>query len=90
MRSSVLSPWVKLAELLARVAWVGEKQTSSPATVPTSDRAVVGDVHADIEARIKEARRSPLERLYDAHMATKRTEPQVLVRRGVGQVLGVR
>lgn len=71
------------------MAWVGEKQTSSPATVPTSDRAVVGDVHADIEARIKEARRSPLERLYD-EPATKRTEPQVLVRRGVGQVLGVR
>jgi hypothetical protein len=37
---------------------------------------------------ILEAQRPPIDRAYDALM-TKRTEPQVLVRYGVGQVIGV-
>jgi hypothetical protein len=39
---------------------------------------------------VKEAKRSPLDKLYDEVMAAKRTELRVLIRRGIGQVLGVR
>jgi hypothetical protein len=39
---------------------------------------------------LAEAQRRPIDRLYDELMATKaRTEPGVLVRRGVGRVLRV-
>jgi len=108
---SVLTPAMKPAEALARVVWVGEKQTSSPAAgATTSDRASsparvqeargprfrdalddygVGDGD-DLEASIAKKKRSPLDRLYDEHIAAKRAKPQVLVRHGVGQVLGVR
>ena len=38
-----------------------------------------------------EASRSPLDRLYDEHAAAKRQlEPAVIIRRNIGQVLGVR
>lgn len=43
------------------------------------------------EQAFLDAHRSPLERLYDQHIRAKRfTEPQVLIRPGIGQVLGVR
>jgi hypothetical protein len=32
----------------------------------------------------------PLDKIYAEHMAAKRAQPQVLVRHGIGQVLGVR
>lgn len=37
-----------------------------------------------------DANRRPLDRIYDEWQAAKRTEPQVLVRRNIGKVLGVR
>ena len=38
-----------------------------------------------------EAGRSPLDKVYAEHMAAKRQrEPKVIVRHGIGQVLGVR
>jgi hypothetical protein len=40
---SILTPSTQPAEPLARVAWVGEKQTTSPATGKT-DRSVAGEV----------------------------------------------
>ena len=51
-------------------------------------RGVTGEV--DIEAFVKAAKRSRLDELYEEVMAAKRTGPQVLVRRGIGEVLRVR
>lgn len=43
------------------------------------------------EQAFLEANRSPLDKLYDEHMAAKRQrQPEVIVRYGIGQVLGVR
>jgi len=85
---SILSPDREPAEPLARVAWVGEKQTSSPPAV--LEHSVAGDDVDDIEERVRKAKQSPLDKLYDDHMAAKRLEPQVLYRPAIGHVLGVR
>ena len=45
-----------------------------------------------MRSKSRRSRRTvPLDRLYDEHIRAKRsTEPQVIVRHGIGQVLGVR
>jgi hypothetical protein len=37
-----------------------------------------------------EAHRRPIEKLHDEVMASRQVEPEVIVRHGIGQVLGVR
>jgi hypothetical protein len=78
---SILSPSRQPAEPLARVCWVGEKQESSPAARSTSDRASSPATTADESFDDEFVR--PLDRLYQQHIAGKRTKPQMLVRHGV-------
>jgi hypothetical protein len=45
---------------------------------------------ANFEHALVQAQRSELDQIYDEAVAARRTEPQVLYRPGIGQVLGVR
>ncbi len=97
---SLLSPGVEPAFPRARLMTL----TRSPAAGSvTSDRAASSPAKYDdmlsrygfedgddLEAFKKAAMRSPLDKAYDEHIASRVTATGVLIRPGIGQVLGVR
>ena len=92
---------IRHAEVKARLEALGIDTTNYRPPPPILEREQRCTNHLrpddDVEALVREAKRSKLDRAYDEFIAARSpavnavdTSGQLLVRRGIGQVLGVR
>ena len=91
---------IRHAEVKARLEALGIDTTNYRPPPPILEREQRCTNHLrpddDVEALVREAKESPLDRLYREHTASPATDRgadtggQTITRRGIGQVLGVR